>query len=266
MLKKLGILLLVLVLGASGVLYYVWSRATQLPDWYVKQPQAESAVPNAVESAAVGEDQNEERTTTAEDAQNNESTATSTEQNADNTYTTTNPSPRSSGSHLKIQDGEIEVTLSEQDVTGLVNSAIFAGVSDSEFAAVVKGTNTEIEDGHIESGAVVDLRELPLEQLSPKEQAAIAQVFQTFPMLKDREVYIGIEGTPKVKNGRIQLDRNTKIKVGNLSMKLSQLSQQMGMPIETIEDQINHALDLEGIRINGIELTDERLLIRGSTN
>ena len=266
MLKKLGILLLVLVLGASGVLYYIWSRATQLPEWYVKQPQAENPPPPGVESLGVGDAQPEENIATSADAQPAERTDPSTRQDADNADTQINPSPRPSGSHLKIQDGEIEITLSEQDVTGLVNSAIFAGVSDSEFAAVVKGTHTEIENGRIESGAVVDLRELPLEELSPEEQAAIAQVFQTFPILKDREVYIGIEGTPKVKNGRIQLDRNTKIKVGNLSMKLSQLSQQTGTPIATLEDKINRALDLEGIRINRLELTDESLLIRGSTN
>lgn len=43
MLKKIGLVLLVLLLVAAGVVYYLFSRVTALPDWYTAEVAAGSA-------------------------------------------------------------------------------------------------------------------------------------------------------------------------------------------------------------------------------
>jgi hypothetical protein len=92
----------------------------------------------------------------------------------------------------------------------------------------------------------------------------VGKVLEAFPLLENKEVYIGLSGKPRIENGQLKLDKDTKIKIGNLSLSLSEVSQRLGIPQEEIEQKINQSLQAGNLKINDMELTESKILLRGS--
>jgi hypothetical protein len=74
MLKKIGLVLLVLLLIAGGVIFYLYSQATALPDWYAEEVAAgpATAAPEAPEAADGSLQWAPARTTTGEPSKRKE--------------------------------------------------------------------------------------------------------------------------------------------------------------------------------------------------
>ena len=160
----------------------------------------------------------------------------------------------------------VSVSINEAELNSLLTSALISQGDGSELTNAIKGINTAIGDGKIESGVVFDLSDLPTENLSRREEAAIATALKAFPLLKDRPIYIGIEGKPTIANGRIQLDDNIKVKVGKLSMTLPELSQRFGIPLSKLENRLNEQLLLSGLDISEVDLTGQELRLHGTVS
>jgi hypothetical protein len=64
--------------------------------------------------------------------------------------------------------------------------------------------------------------------------------------------------------GQVKWDSNTKVKLGNLSLSLNELSQRLGIPAEQLEQTLNLSLPLGSLKVNDMELTNDKLLLKGT--
>lgn len=208
--KKIGIILLVLIAAPLSIAYYYWQQATKLPDWYTADktiaPQKSDGAELEIE---VPQEMLEKKTPTG----------------------------------TQVSSGKrVEVKLDEKKLNDLLISQISQNVANGELSRAVKGSNTTIQNGKVESGAILNISEIPVDRLEANEKAALKKAIKTFPTLKNKEVYVGIEGKPKAENGQLAFDDNTNIKLGNLSFTVLELSNKLGVPKERVEKAIN--LDL----------------------
>jgi hypothetical protein len=227
--KKVGLIVFAILLGVSlGTLAAIalsWKRATQLPEWYASQKQAISL--DATENVIARDRIIRELTTT-------------------------------SGGTTRI-DGELSATEVNQLVVGAI-------ATNPSYSPVLEGTrdvNTTIQNGQVQSGVVVNLSEIPTEQLNPAEQALLERISRTFPALTDREIYVGLEGSPSFEQGRLLLSEDTVVRVGDLRLTLDQLQNLFGISREQIEQQINQRLQQEELNLSSVEFQGDRAVIQG---
>ena len=155
-----------------------------------------------------------------------------------------------------------DVVISEQELNDMVTGAITSDPYAATILDSAKGVNTTIEDGRIESGMVLNLSEIPLDALPNEGQQAVEQITQTFPFLANREVYLGIEGSPAVVDGALSLD-DTHIKLGQLKLPVSKIASQLGVSQSEIEQQISQLLNQQGLSPEDIQVVDGQIVITG---
>lgn len=236
--KKFILILVLLSASTSAVASYYWHQATQLPDWYTSQKEPTN---------------NPEFT--------KKITVIKTQPKVEQTHTsdTTNSSKTGNSESVKIQ-------LSEADINEVFVSKIAEKTGSTQLPKSVKGIKTTIKDGKIESGAVVNISELPTAQLGESEKVALTKLTDNFPFLTNREVYIAVVGKPSVEKGQLKFDDNTEIKIGSLSFTIADLSTKLGIPKEKLEQRINLEMKLGRVKVENVELIDNNALIKGSSN
>ena len=121
---------------------------------------------------------------------------------------------------------------------------------------------TAIKNNRIESGARVNLSKLPLEALPPEGQQAVEQLTQRFPFLANRDVYIGVEGSPRVVNGELSLE-DTHVRLGQLKLPVGRVASQLGFSQAEIEQQISALLDQQGMSLSDVRIENGQLVIVG---
>jgi hypothetical protein len=186
-------------------------------------------------------------------------------------YTTKAPTEISSSSPTlpssqlleSLATSSTPVELNSQQVNQLVAEAI--AQSPEGQALLQNGFSTTIEDGQIKGGVVVNLSELPTDGLTEQERAALDRVLAFVPALGRRGVYLGIEGNPTVRNGKLQFDKNMTVKVGNLSLPASVVASQLGLSLTELEARINAELEARGIDLRDVRVEGDRLIINGQT-
>ncbi|MGI0491226.1 hypothetical protein ACN4EG_05400 [Alkalinema pantanalense CENA528] len=163
-----------------------------------------------------------------------------------------------------LNQENVSVSLSPAEVKVLVTSTIAQVSQQVKASTAIKGIHTEIKNNQLQAGAVVDLAELQQSQLSHQEKALLRDAIQRIPGFHDRQIYLGLEGQPRMVNGQIQLDPNTQVKVGKLSFSLNQIAQRVGVPPEHLQNQINRTLPqfLSEISANSIEVDQDRIVLR----
>ena len=232
--KKIAVILLLIASGSISGVYYYWRQATNLPIWYTSQEKTNSF--NII----------------------NETSAQKQSEKVKAKITAIN--------QQAAKSNNLEVQLNENDLNNLFVSELAKTNKSIKLAEAVKAVKTNIKDGKIESGAVVNISEIPTAHLRKEETAALTRVVKAFPSLNNREIYIGIEGKPTIENGKLKFDENTKLKVGNLSFTQAELSKKLGIPEIQIRQVSNIELKLGKIKVNNIELTDDKALLKGSVN
>ncbi|GAB4138895.1 MAG: hypothetical protein Fur0046_13720 [Cyanobacteria bacterium J069] len=155
------------------------------------------------------------------------------------------------------------VALDGQQVNQIVAAAI---AQSSEGQALLQnGLSTTVEDGKIKGGVVVNLSELPIDSLTEQERAALDRVLAFVPTLGRRGVYLGIEGSPTVQNGKLRLDEGMTVKVGNLSLPLSVVAGQLGLSLEALEEHLNAEVESRGMELRNVQVEGDRLIINGQS-
>ncbi|MBW4654226.1 MAG: hypothetical protein KME20_14495 [Kaiparowitsia implicata GSE-PSE-MK54-09C] len=134
--------------------------------------------------------------------------------------------------------------------------------SSPELRRTAEQLNTRIEDGRLKTGTVVNLSELPIDQLRGRERELVERAVNLVPGLSNRDVFVGLEGSPSIENGQLSLDRDMVVKVGNLSLPLSVVAQQLGLSLSELEQRINQELQAKGVDIGSVEVVGDRLVIR----
>ncbi len=164
--------------------------------------------------------------------------------------------------HLKDSQTEGEVQLDAHEVNALVDGEIAKTSNKSRLAQAISDTNTQIKDGKISVGAVVDLKKIPLNELHTGKQGAIAQLLK-IPVIKEHPVYIELEGKPTIRHRKVNLDNTTRVKLGNFSFTLAELSEYLGIPQERLNQQISKELKTLPPFVEGAEIVGNAVVLRG---
>lgn len=162
-------------------------------------------------------------------------------------------------SSATVSDGKTTVIPASR-LNQMVTDAMASQPYTAPILDAAKGVNTSIKNGRIESGAVINLADLPLAALPAEGQQAVEQLTHNLPFLANRDVYLGIEGSPKVVDGAISLD-DTHIKLGQLSLPIAKVASQLGLSQSDIEQQIDALLSQQGVRPSDVKVVDGQLVI-----
>ena len=225
MLKRIAWICLFLTLGIFGIIFYYWSEFTNIPQWYRQ------------EKASVIE-----------------------LENPDNIQASQQQVQTKIASQIQSQIGneEVEVKLNQEDIDKLLNVAIANNQQDSQLWQATKGVKTKIKDDALEIGTVVNTTELS------EQEEKIEQAIEKFPLLKNRDIYIAIEGRPNAVDGQLQFDKNTLIKIGDMSMTIKDTAQRLGVSPEKILQNLTIKSNL--IEVQDIEVIDEEIIFKGNKN
>jgi len=274
MATRLGVKVLLVAIAASGsaVLFYYWRQATYLPDWY--QPKA-SAPAAELPPDAVGANTPDADSTPAASnpyIDNIRKGLDRIEQEA--------PAPRSTPlpqvpakSALNLPDPfsstnleentRVTVRLTAEDLSRLAVSQLAARPKGQGILQAVMGLETTVQPEGIETGAVIDLSRIDFQELGEGEQELLGQVIEAFPVLRNREVYLGIAGTPTAQGGRLQFDDSAQVKIGNLKLSLAELGQHLGVAPMALAQGLG--LDLGALRVQTIQLGDGEVIVQGTS-
>ena len=243
MIKTLGLLGLLFLTGAGATLLFFWSQATRLPDWYTEQGTVPlDATTNRSALARSEIDESDEIQAMTAQLEQRVSTSLARE--------------------TALPQDNPTVILTAQEFNQFVVTSIPRTPQTEPLLASVKAINTTIQDGTLESGIVVNTAELPLEQLTAANQSIVKDLLQTFPLLQDQEIYIGIEGQPRMEQGRLVWGEQTQVNIGGWSVPLVELADRLGVPEAALAQTLS--LQLGPLNIEGIEFTDQAAIFRGS--
>ena len=262
--KRVFVIFFILIGVGCSFLYYSWRQATQLPEWYTNQLKGTPNTVNLSNSSEVLAAQS--RLQEKIDEKIAQSLANRSVPNSTSTQTNSASNVNSSTEGEVSKNQNVEIELSNQDVNELVIAKVAKQQGQSKILDAASGLQTTIKDGVLESGAVVNLANIPRNELAPGETQALDKVVKTFPMLENKELYLGISGKPRIENGQLKLDENTQVKLGNLSLSLAELSQRLGIPQEQLEQKLSLSLQLGRLKVNDMTLADDKVLLKGSVD
>lgn len=234
--KILVKLILLMLVGSVGYVYYLWQQATELPDEYV---QAVSS--NNIDSPDIPLPPEKIM-----------------EQVKVSQSKITKPIERA-------QVGQkVVVKLNDRDLNNLVVARLAKSQANKQVPAGVKGINTNIKDGKIHAGALVNLGQLAKDSNSGSQAAALSKLTDRLPFLKDRDVYVGIVGKPIVDGSKIKFDETTQIRVGNMNFTIAQLAKNLGVSEDKIQKMIDLKLQQQNLQVDRVNLTNNQIEIGGA--
>lgn len=161
------------------------------------------------------------------------------------------------------ENGQITVALDELQLTQLMYEALLSQPQAAQIFAHAQSLSTALNSDRIETGAVLNLSEIPLEGLSAELQTALTQLTSVAPMLAERDIYIGLVARPQVQDGRVYLDQDLKLKLGQFTLPVADVADQLGLSTSDIEQRLNTILNQQGYILDTIEVIDEQLVITG---
>jgi hypothetical protein len=238
MLKTIFKLLVVVLVVGGGGLYYVWQQAIKLPDDYLKETvDSKPGTPAPIlQSSQI----------TARAAVSKQKIVAPIEQ-------------------AKIGQ-KIDVKLSNRDLNNLVIAKLATSQPNKQLPTGVKGVKTNIKNGKINIGALVNLGELAANGTPGGQTAALTKLTDKLTFLKDRDVFVGIVGTPIVEGSKVKFSEDTEIKVGGMNFTIAQLADNLGVAPDKIQQMIDLQLQQKNFKIDRVNLGNNGLSIEGAKN
>ena len=236
MLKTIFKLLAVVLLASGGGLYYVWQQAIKLPDDYQKETvnsKPGTPVPTLQSSQII-----------ARAAVSKQKIVAPIEQ-------------------AKVGQ-KIDVKLSDLDLNNLVIAKLATSQPSKQLPTGVTGVKTNIKDGKIHIGALVNLGQLAASGTSGSQTAALTKLTDKLTFLKGRDVFVGIVGTPIVDGSQVKFSEDTEIKVGGMNFTISQLADNLGVSPAKIQQIIDLQLQQKNFKIDRVNLDNNGLSIEGA--
>lgn len=235
--KRMLIAVCLAVASVGAVAFYYWQQATQLPDWYgSSQPDSVSQTGQADASLPLPGDLRTETTRSL--------VVDRPQPSSQPSALVTQPSKKASTLPQAPLQQPTKTEVQQKELTRLFTNEIARKAEGKKLGAALKGANTTIQNGNVESGAVVNFKDISLEHLPPAERDFVTKLVTAFPALGQQSFYIGIEGKPTIKNGQAQLANDVRIKLGKLSFTPAQLSERLDIPEEQIRQQIQLQVQL----------------------
>ncbi|MBE9110376.1 hypothetical protein IQ273_13225 [Nodosilinea sp. LEGE 07298] len=230
--KQAVVLVLSLVIGlsagAAAATAFYWNRATALPTWYSTSGADTVVVDSRAGSGNLLQ------------------------------------SKLASGQGVRYStDNRVEISLTEAELTQLLAEGIAQTPQVAQFLPAADSLNATIRGDRVAGGIVVNPADLPTQSLPPQAQQALETALSTVPMLGDRPLYIGIEGSPRVDNGRLVLGNDTRVQIGRVNLTVDDVARLTGLDPAQITERINLALPQAGLTLDGLEFVDGEAVLRG---
>jgi len=170
--------------------------------------------------------------------------------------------PSERAAQARPEPSASDIVITESELNSMLTEAIASQPYTAPILDIAKEVNTSIEDDRIKSGMVMNLTEIPLDGLPAEGQDAIEQLRATFPFLANRDVYLGIEGRPTIKEGAFSLD-DSHVQFGPLKLPVANVASQLGVSQADIEQQISALLEQQGLTPKDIQVVDGEIVISG---
>ena len=245
--KKSALLMSLVVVSAivGGSFAYGWHSVMSSPDGSA----ADSVTPATSESGDV-------TTNGAEPSQISRST--------DSGSLSQSPSLEQQLAGVDRDNGQVRLTLDESQLNQLVSGAILSQPLAAQIFANAQPLQATLNGDSIEAGAVLNLSELPREGLPIDLQTGLDQLTNAAPMLANRDIYMGIVARPSVQDGKVSLDQDLSVRLGQFTLPMADVAEQMGLSTNEIEQRLNAIVMQQGLILENIEIADGLLIITGT--
>lgn len=165
-----------------------------------------------------------------------------------------------SGDGVRYEDNNrVAIALSEPEVNQLILDGLAQVPEAQSVLQSAQGISTTIQGQRVRSGITLNPADLPTESLPPQAQRALDMA----TLFGSQSLYVGIEGSPRVENGRLVLGDDTQVQVGRINLTLADIERATGMSAEQIGQTLSVTLPQTGLTLDGLEFTDGAAILRG---
>lgn len=119
--------------------------------------------------------------------------------------------------------------------------------SSIDLNSVVKKTKGEMVNGKFKTEALVNVKALSEQEMSPKARKALNMFLELIPDAMLEEVYISFEGKPVNDNGVLRFSDDAVIKIGGFEQTISDMNDKSDMKIDL---DLLHQMGLSDIVIH----------------
>jgi hypothetical protein len=213
--------------GGAAAAYY-WNRATALPTWYTSSMTHNDLATTVESGRALLE------------------------------------TKLASGDNVQYLDSQqVAITLTGPELNQLIQAGISQSPTVAPLVKASQGVKATIEGDRLQAGMVINPSQIPLDGLPADTQQSVRQTLAALPMLGDRELYVGITGSPRIEDGRLILGDDTRVQIGNVKLSLAEVARLTGLSSTQITEQVNLALPQSGVTLDGLEFVDGQVVLRG---
>jgi hypothetical protein len=240
MIKKLGIFAGFIVVGLGIGTAIGWQQATKLPPWYTQAP------PPTPDDNVLTVDEFDQPA----DLQRLQSNL---QQILQSQPSLTPPPSNPLSTTVNLNSAEfnefIVLSASQSPTTQPVIQA-------------VRGIKTEIQNNQVQTEVILAPGELEVEKLPPTAQAPLTRLLEKLPGLQDREIALRLVGQPRVEQGHLILDPDTRIAIGGLSLSVRDWAKRLGLPNDSVN--LGLQLNLSDLAIANIHFDQNTAILSGS--
>ncbi len=163
-----------------------------------------------------------------------------------------------------LQNPQTTVTLSNREINDIVTAVVDESSRQSQIPEAVRGVNAQLVNGKVKAGAVIDFGRLEASDLTTQKQQTVMTTLKRLPGISDRQLYIGIESIPTVRNGRFELDPQTRLQIGNLSLSLDEAAKYTGIRPERLQAEINRAIPIamSDVTLKEVNIQNDNLVLQ----
>lgn len=210
--KKLLVIIVIVLLVTGALLYYLYTRISYTPDWYV-----------------------------------------------DHQYDVNNAMfLQSMGTASKIND-ELSKNkrsiIDEKELNDFILEKIHNQIPDKS-DQVVKALRSEVEGDKIVVESVINLDEIPFNNLSPKYQNTVKKFLSSFPEKSRQNFYVRISGKPVRTNNHIELAEGAKVQLGKMEYPLQAILKQLSG-----DDRLETYVPLNELPFTNVHLEGDKIIL-----
>lgn len=231
--KKTGAAALIILLIIGGGLYWLWRQATLLPEWYAG---GEATSDQAVIIYAKGMgDIRRSLERTVEDRLRKTAAG----------------------------DSDVRIELNENDANKLFATLISENTEAYPCLQAIKASRTRIRNGRLDFGVVVDASDVLKGASGRGVQGIRPKATRLSGLLQGKEVALGFTGKYGIADGKLQLDKEGKIRIGGLTFSLKTITKRLGVSEDHLKKTLKD-IELGKFKIDDIEPIRNTLLLRGA--
>ncbi len=106
----------------------------------------------------------------------------------------------------------------------------------------IKASRAVYERGHLEIGVILDLQALPVDRLKPRDRDRYERAIVSFPGIMERDIWVGVEDEPLRVGGYLALSPEAEVRVGKLTYSIDGAAKRLGMTPMELRLEVNRSL------------------------